>query len=88
MRGSTLSLHGVHHIRPLTEDSVAQSAGPLGIACHRVEYRGEGQESEDARIPGKIVGLDGLGEGVTGEIAVLLRPSRRVGDLIPERGSG
>ena len=88
MCASTLALHGVHYVRALNENGVAESVIPLGIARHHVENRGEGQESEDAGVPGKIVSLHGLGEGVPIEVAVLLGPGGGVGNLIGEGGGG
>jgi hypothetical protein len=84
----TEALDSIHDVGSLVEDGVAESAGPLGVVCHRVEDAGEGQEGENAGIPGEIVGLDGLGEGVAGEVIVQLCPGGGVGDLVPESGRG
>ncbi len=86
--GLTLTLDGVHDIVALNENGVAESAGPLGVAGHHVENGGEGEEGEDAGVPREIVGLDGLGEGVAGEVGVLLGPGGGVGNLLPKRGGG
>ena len=67
MRGLALTLHGVHDVRALAEHCVTESARPLWIASHHVEYGGEWQERENAGIPRKIVGLDGLGERISRE---------------------
>src|ERR1700722_3181575 len=64
------ALYGVHYIGLLVEDGVAERAGPLGITRHHVEHGGEGQEGKDTGVPGEIVGLDGLGEGVAVEVIV------------------
>ena len=80
----TLALDGVHDSITLAENRVAQGPGPLRVARHCVEHGGEGQECQDAGVPWEIVGLDGLGEGVAGEVAVLLGPGGGVWDLVPE----
>jgi hypothetical protein len=80
----TLALYGVHDVVALNEDGVAEVAGPLGVAGHHVEDRGKGQEGQEARIPGEIVSLDGLCEGVSGQVGVLLGPGGGVGDFLPE----
>lgn len=85
---AALALDSVHHVRALAEDGVAEGTGPLWVASHRVEDVREGQEGEDAGVPGEIVGLDGLGEGVAGHEAVLLGPGGGIGDLVPEGGCG
>jgi len=85
---AALALDSVHDVRALAEDGVAEGAGPLRVAGHHVEDVGERQEGEDAGVPGEIVGLDGLGEGVAGHEAVLLGPGGGVGDLVPEGGGG
>jgi hypothetical protein len=84
----TEALDCIHDVGSLAEDGVAESAGPLGVACHYLEDAGEGQEGENAGIPREIVSLDGLGEGVAGEIVVQLGPGGGVGDLVPESGGG
>jgi len=86
--GLTLTLDCVHDVVTLNEDSVAEVAGPLWVAGHHVENRGKGQEGEDAGVPGKVVGLDGLCEGVSRQIGVLLGPVGGVGDFLPEGGGG
>jgi hypothetical protein len=85
---AALALDGVHDVRALAEDGVAKGAGPLRVAGHHVKDVREGQEGEDARVPGEVVGLDGLGKGVAVHEAVLLGPGGGVGDLIPEGGGG
>lgn len=84
VRGLALPLDGVHDVVSLNEDSIAESAGPLLVARHHVEHGGKGQEGEHAGVPGKIVSLDGLREGVASEVAVLLGPGGGVWDLLPE----
>ena len=88
MGGLALALDCVHDVVALDEDCVAESAGPLRIARHHVEDGGKGQEGEEAGVPGEVVGLDGLGEGVAGEVGVLLGPGGGVGNLLPEGGGG
>jgi hypothetical protein len=85
---AALALDSVHDVSALAEDGVAEGAGPLWVASHRVEDIGEGQEGEDAGVPGEIVGLDGLGEGIAGHEAVLLGPGGGVGNFVPEGGGG
>ena len=58
------ALDGVHDVGALGEDGVAELAGPVGVAGHHVEHGGEGQEGEDAGVPGEVVGLDRGGESV------------------------
>ena len=86
--GVALALDGVHNISALDEDRIAERARPLAVFSHRIEYGGKGQEGQNAGVPGKVVGLDGLGEGVAGEIRVLLGPGGGVGDLVPEGRCG
>ena len=86
VRGLALTLDGVHDVVSLNEDGVAESARPLRIARHHVEHGGKGQEGEHAGIPGKVVGLDGLREGVACQVGVLLGPGSGVWDLLPEGG--
>jgi len=88
VRGLALTLDGVHDVGALAEDGVAEGTGPLRIAGHHVEDGGEGEEREDAGIPGKVVCLDGLGERISREGCVLLSPGGGIGDLIPEGGCG
>ena len=88
MCGLALTLDGVHDVGTLAEDGVAKCACPLRVVGHRVENGGEWEEREDAWIPGEIVGLNGLSEGVTCERCVLLRPRGCIGDLIPKSGGG
>lgn len=85
---AALALDGVHDVRALAEDGVAERAGPLGVAGHHVEDVREGEQGEDAGIPGEVIGLDGLGEGVASHEAMLLGPGGGVGDLVPKGGGG
>jgi hypothetical protein len=80
------ALDCVHDVGPLAEDGVAEIANPLRITGHGVEDGGEGQESENAGVPGQVVRLDGLSEGVAGEPGVLLGPGSGLGDLVGEGG--
>jgi hypothetical protein len=85
--GSALTLDGVHDVGTLIEDCVAEGTGPLRIARHAIEHGGEGQQCQDAGIPGEAIGLNSLGERVAGEVGVLLRPRGGIGDLVPKSGS-
>ena len=88
VRGLALTLNGVHDVVSLNENGVAERAGPGGVTGHHVEDGGKGQQGEDAGVPGEIVGLDGLGERVAGEVGVVLGPGGCVGNLLPESCGG
>ena len=82
------ALDGVHHVVALDEDGVAELAGPVGVAGHHVEHGREGQQREDAGVPGKVVGGNGGAEGIAMEVAVLVGPLGGVRDFVPVGGCG
>jgi hypothetical protein len=85
---ATLALDGIHDVRALAENRVAEGTSKLRVAGHHVENRREGKESKDAGIPGKTVGLDRLGDGIASKGRVLLGPGGCVRDLVPVGGGG
>ena len=46
------------------------------------QYRGEWQERLHAGIPQKMIRLDRIGQGLPGEVVVLIGPARRIRNLV------
>ena len=81
-------LDGIHHIGALRENGVAEIVGPVDVAGHHVENGREGKQRENAGIPGKLIGIDGVGKLLAAQIVMLVRPARSVGDIVAECGGG
>jgi len=47
-----------------------------------VQHRREGQQRLHTGIPGKLIGLDRVGQSLAGEFMVLIRPASGIGNLV------
>ncbi len=78
------ALNGVHDVLALSENGVAQLAGPAWVLRHHVEDRREGQQRENAGVEVEIVSLDGRTERIAGNVGMLVGPVGGVGDFVVE----
>ncbi len=72
-------LHGVHHLRLLREERVAQLLRPGEVLVHPVQHLGEGGQRLDALVPRLV--LQRILERRALQPGVLLAPARGLDDL-------
>ena len=74
LRLGSQRLHGVHHVRLLREECVAELLGPVEFVAHHLERLRHRGQRFDARIPGLALHL--AFECLALNTGILLRPSR------------
>ena len=79
---ASLPLNGVHHIGLLGQESVSEIGRPVHIAGHHFQHGWKRQQRLNAGIPRKLISLNRVGQGLSGEVMMLIGPLRRVRNLV------
>ncbi len=75
----TQTLHRIHHVLLLRQESVAKLLRPVEILVHLLQHLRHGGERFDCRIPGLL--RHGILERLAADLGIGLDPARRLNDL-------